>query len=230
MEHLHQSAASLIVGQTTVPLKGSKMCSGTSVLYSILFFLVCAGLLLHKRGRLDLDKIPMPPVKALTGHMTQLLAPNFHRVFTAWAETYGTVYRISILGFPGVVVSDPAIIGQLLGYGTEGGELPKNVDSYQQLDRVSRCADEPEVQRTGALRRPVLMSIQHKAPLMTSHSLDAALGRRSLNFYGPQHRYAKSRAQGYCDLLQQQQPKVHFCADEREAYCFGRGQPTQPSV
>ncbi|KAK9840093.1 hypothetical protein WJX74_003186 [Apatococcus lobatus] len=91
---------------------------------------------LSKRGRLDLDSMPSPPARLFTGHMTQLLAPNFHRVFTAWAQRYGTVYRISILGFPGVVVSDPAVIGQLLGYGTEGGELPKNVDSYQQLDRL----------------------------------------------------------------------------------------------
>ena len=97
---------------------------------------------LAKRGRLDLDEMPSPPAKFLTGHMTQLLAPNFHRVFTAWAQTYGTTYRISILGFPGVVVSDPTAIGQLLGYGTDAGELPKSVDSYQQLDRVSlesRC-------------------------------------------------------------------------------------------
>lgn len=106
--------------------------------FTTVFSILCAALL-ARRGRLDLDKLPAPPAKFFTGHMTQLLAPNFHRVFTSWAQTYGTTYRISILGFPGVVVSNPTIIGQLLGYGTDGGELPKNVDSYQQLDRVSRC-------------------------------------------------------------------------------------------
>ena len=106
-----------------------------------------------KRSRLDLDKMPSPPANFLTGHMTQLLAPNFHRVFTAWAQTYGSTYRISILGFPGIVVSDPAIIGQLLGYGTNGGELPKNVDSYQQLDRVSRCESTLQTREIRLLRK-----------------------------------------------------------------------------
>ncbi|KAK9812852.1 hypothetical protein WJX72_004712 [[Myrmecia] bisecta] len=77
--------------------------------------------------------MPSPPRKLIVGHMLDVLAPNFHRVFTRWAGQYGGIYRISVMGFPGVVVSDPEAVSHILG---RAGciDLPKHTASYQVLD------------------------------------------------------------------------------------------------
>ena len=77
--------------------------------------------------------IPGPKGTPFLGHLQELLRPNFHRVLSDWADVSGGIYKISILGLPGVVVSDPQAIAQVLGRDT-GTAVPKHLASYQQLN------------------------------------------------------------------------------------------------
>ena len=109
-------------------------------------FVACLCILLtyvvvQKRGgklslqRLDLDKLPSPPSSWPFGHLG-LLAPNFHRVLSGWANDLGTMYRIKIFGMDGVIVSDPVLVGKILGHDHGLRELPKHAVIYQTLDQV----------------------------------------------------------------------------------------------
>ena len=102
---------------------------------------VAGYVIVQRRGgqysiaRLDLDNMPTPSPRWLVGH-TEMLAPDFHRVLSGWAEMLGTIYRIKVFGQDGVVVSDPAIVAHLLGH--DDTELPKHAVIYQVLDQVRR--------------------------------------------------------------------------------------------
>ncbi len=92
-------------------------------------FLVVAVLPWSRRQ----PEIPGPKGTPLIGHLRELLRPDFHRVLSEWAIIYGGIYRISILGLPGVVVSDPQAVAQVLGRDTCSA-IPKHLASYQQLN------------------------------------------------------------------------------------------------
>ncbi len=77
--------------------------------------------------------IPGPKGTPLIGHLREVLRPDFHRILSEWASVYGGIYRINILGLPGVVVSDPQAVAQVLGRDT-GSAIPKHLASYQQLN------------------------------------------------------------------------------------------------
>ena len=79
------------------------------------------------RNVYDLYRIPSPPGSWLWGHLGAMAAPDYHRALTRWAETYGAIYRIRILGLPGVIVSDPLAAGQLLGHDRKTPDVPKHV-------------------------------------------------------------------------------------------------------
>lgn len=89
----------------------------------------------RSKGNTAWQQLRGPPSRPIVGHLLELLSPSFHRTLSSWAGRYGTVYRINILGLPGLVVSDPAIVSQVLG--RHGHDLPKNVQSYHTLDLVS---------------------------------------------------------------------------------------------
>ena len=72
----------------------------------------------------------------------QLLRPDFHRVLTAWSKQYGGVYRISILGLPGVVVSEPRAVARVLGRDGALKEVPKHLSSYGQLNLLWGSAEQ----------------------------------------------------------------------------------------
>ena len=93
---------------------------------------VLALLASRVRARLE-SQIPGPKGTPFLGHLQDLLRPNFHRVLSDWADLYGGIYKISILGLSGVVVSNPQAIAQVLGRDT-GTAVPKHLASYQQLN------------------------------------------------------------------------------------------------
>ena len=86
------------------------------------------------------QQMPGPPGTFLLGHITQLLRPDFHRVLTAWSVQYGGVYRISILGLPGVVVSEPRAVARVLGRDLK--DVPKHISSYKQLNLLWGSAEQ----------------------------------------------------------------------------------------
>ena len=86
------------------------------------------------RTKEDGQQIPGPPGTPLLGHLLQILRPDFHRTLTAWSEEYGGVYRISILGLAGIVVSEPGAIARVLGRDGLTQEIPKHLASYKQLN------------------------------------------------------------------------------------------------
>ena len=103
--------------------------------------IVAGYVTVQKRGgkfslrRLDLDKMPCPPARWLVGHV-EMLAPNFHRFLSRWANELGGIYRIQIFGMDGVVVSEPVAVGRILGHDHTLRELPKHAIIYQVLDQV----------------------------------------------------------------------------------------------
>ena len=57
---------------------------------------VCAFLALgvvwkYRKG--DLRHIPSPPGSFITGHLSDLRKPNFHRVLSSWIDEYGPIVR-----------------------------------------------------------------------------------------------------------------------------------------
>jgi cytochrome P450 len=106
--------------------------------YDILTWLIAIGAILAVLGYLHRQSqgrgMPGPPGHPIIGHLLQLLRPDFHRVLSRWAEKYGGVYRISILGLQGVVVSDPEAIARVLGRDRGITEIPKHLASYSQLN------------------------------------------------------------------------------------------------
>jgi len=72
----------------------------------------------------------------IVGHLPYLLRRDFHRILRSWSEQYGAVYKIRVLGMPGVVVSDPASVGAVLCRTSDIAEVPKHDVSYRELNAL----------------------------------------------------------------------------------------------
>ena len=70
----------------------------------------------------------------IVGHLPFLLQKDFHRVLRSWSHDFGAVYRINVLGMPGVVVTDPASVATILCRSKEVPEVPKHDVSYRHLN------------------------------------------------------------------------------------------------
>ncbi len=130
-----QAIMSSIYKYSETPVQPSKFCftlsakMWLSIATALIAFIVVAVLL----GFRNAPQVNGPRGLPILGHLRELLRPDFHRVLSDWADVYGGIYRISILGLPGVVVSDPQAIAQVLGRDT-GTAVPKHLASYQQLN------------------------------------------------------------------------------------------------
>ncbi|MDB2384749.1 cytochrome P450 [Endozoicomonas sp.] len=61
-----------------------------------------------------IDDLPAPPVSGLLGHLKDAKSPDAHRCYQAWAEAFGGLYRLRLAHKKMVVVSDRALVHQLL--------------------------------------------------------------------------------------------------------------------
>ena len=68
------------------------------------------------------------------GHLPYLLQRDFHKVLQSWSTRFGGAYRVSILGMPGYIISDPVAITSVLCRAKERHEVPKHLRSYKELD------------------------------------------------------------------------------------------------
>ena len=108
-----------------VDLTSSKM-NGVVAIVLLVCFIVLVRCWTRWGGTGNQRQMPGPPGTFLLGHIMQLLRPGFHRVLTAWSKQYGGVYRISILGLPGVVVSEPQAVAHVLGKNALLKDVPKH--------------------------------------------------------------------------------------------------------
>jgi hypothetical protein len=60
----------------------------------------------------------------MAGHVPQILRPKNAWVFTKWANTYGSLYKLQVLDHFMLVLTDPASIIQLT---RKGGKRFKHV-------------------------------------------------------------------------------------------------------
>ena len=68
------------------------------------------------------------------GHLPYLLQKDFHKVLQSWSTRFGGAYRVSILGMPGYIISDPVAITSVLCRAKERHEVPKHLASYKELN------------------------------------------------------------------------------------------------
>ncbi|MFP6664191.1 MAG: cytochrome P450 [Deltaproteobacteria bacterium] len=62
----------------------------------------------------SLAELPGPAGLPLLGNAHQLDVARLHQVFEAWAAEFGPLYRYSLAGTPFLVVSDPALVNEVL--------------------------------------------------------------------------------------------------------------------
>jgi cytochrome P450 len=61
-----------------------------------------------------LADLPGPRGLPLLGNLLQLDAPRLHRIFEAWADRYGTLYRMRLRGRDVLAIGDAELIGEVL--------------------------------------------------------------------------------------------------------------------
>lgn len=83
----------------------------------------------------DLYKIPGPPAYMFAGHIPYLMRPDYHVAALEWANKYGGIARFSLGPQPIVLVSDPALVQQILGRGE--GALPRKSIGYSWFDMAT---------------------------------------------------------------------------------------------
>lgn len=91
--------------------------------------------------QIPFSRIPGPKGHFICGHLNDLLHRNYHRKLASWSTTYGSMYRINVLGVQGLVISDPRTIATLLGQDRGISAVPK-LSSYQELDMVSNWREQ----------------------------------------------------------------------------------------
>jgi cytochrome P450 len=114
---------------------------GATMFGMILFIVFC----LARNNRRQILGLKGPRGTPILGNLRELLRPNFHRVLSDWAEQYGGVYGIRILGLDGVVVSDPDAVAEILGRERTSSEIPKHQLSYKQLNLLWGKVDQHSI-------------------------------------------------------------------------------------
>lgn len=79
------------------------------------------------------EDLPGPRPWPILGNATQLDAGQIHRTLEAWAAKYGPLYRLRLGDRPFVVISDPALIAEV---------LRKRPETFRRIDRMEILFDE----------------------------------------------------------------------------------------
>ena len=113
----------------------SQICTmDTFIVGAVCIFCLLYACFALKQRKQRLSSLSGPPGAPFIGNLYDLLRSDFHRVLNHWAEQYGGLYKIDLLGLQGVVVSDPSAIAQILGRVRGSSEIPKHTLSYKQLN------------------------------------------------------------------------------------------------
>ena len=73
--------------------------------------------------------LPSPPGCGVTGHLKLLKRPDIHRLFQQWALEYGSLYRLRLAHQKAVVISDRALVQQIMKERPETFRRHYNIES-----------------------------------------------------------------------------------------------------
>jgi cytochrome P450 len=122
----------------------------------------------RQRGKRPLEQLPGPKGLPLIGNLLQLDSTRLHLVFEEWARTYGAMYRFRAGPKHGVVVSDPALVEQV---------LRARPEQYRRIRRVEEVLAE--------LRMPGVFSAEGAAWRPQRRLMTQALSTRNVHAFFP---------------------------------------------